>query len=163
MIIHASDLHNIPGMTVLDAFFRIISADCNHAPDPKAIAEHLHCLCNPLTYSHTLAQRTDDLMGIGLFQLIVADIFTDKIVNILLLLPLGKLCRRPDQLLHPGRQCLFMLLYLSLFKQILRFKNQIGRILIIFIMKSTGPEYLRMIQTQTEKQVCQLPAVNSGD
>ena len=66
MIIGAINPDNVPGMAVFDAFFRIIAANRDHAPDSKRIAKNLYCFGNPFTNTHALPQRTNDLVGIGL-------------------------------------------------------------------------------------------------
>ena len=48
-------------------------------------AEAFDSLCDALAHADALPERADDLVRVGLFQLIVMYIFTDKIVNILLL------------------------------------------------------------------------------
>ena len=88
MVISAADSHNIPCMAVFDVLLRIRFGYGDHAPDSQGVAENLYSLCYPLADPHPLAQRTDDLMGIRFFQLIVADAGADKIVDIPFLLPL---------------------------------------------------------------------------
>ena len=83
MIICTTNFYDIPSMTVLDPFFRIVTTDCDHAPDSKRITEYFHRFCNPFTYANSMSKWTDDLMGIRLFQLIITYILTDKIMNIL--------------------------------------------------------------------------------
>ena len=102
-------------------------------------------------------------MGIWLFQLVIAYIFTDKIVNVFLLLPFGKLHGRANQLFHPRIHCFLMFDNLLFLKQILRNKDKIRRILIVFIPKSCCPENLRMIQTHPKKQVVKHLPVTGRD
>ena len=71
-------------LTVLDPFLRIVAADSDYTPHTQRITKHLHRFGNALADTHALSQRSDNLMGIGLFQLIVGDIFADKVVNVLL-------------------------------------------------------------------------------
>ena len=42
MIIISTNSHNVPSMTVFDSFLRIVTADCDHTPDPECIAQHFH-------------------------------------------------------------------------------------------------------------------------
>ena len=55
MIKLSADFYDIPCMPILDAFLWIVSANGNHAPDPKGITQHFHRFCNPLTDSHTMS------------------------------------------------------------------------------------------------------------
>ena len=73
---------------------------------PSASQKHLHRLCDSLTDPDTVSQRSDDLMGIRLFQLIIVHIFTDKIMHILFFFQLRKLRCRTHQLLHPRMRVL---------------------------------------------------------
>ena len=65
VIIFSAQLYNIPGMAVFDPFFRVVAADNDHAPESQGIAQYFDCLGNPLADTHTLSQRSDNLMGIG--------------------------------------------------------------------------------------------------
>ena len=125
MISNTSDFDNIPGMPVFDPFLWIVAAQSDHAPHSKCIQQNLHCLCNSLADAHTLSQGTDDLMGIWLFQLVIAYIFTDKIVNVFLLLPFRELHGRANQLFHPRIHRFLVFNDLLFLKQILRNKNKI--------------------------------------
>ena len=125
MISGISDFDNIPGMPVFDPSLRVVAAQNDHAPYSKRIQQNLHCLCNALTDAHTLSQWTDNLMGIGLFQLVIAYIFTDKIVNVFLLLPFGKLHGRTNQFFHSRIHRFLVFNDLLFLKQILRNENKI--------------------------------------
>ena len=155
MIILPADPHNIPGVTVLDPFLRIVAADSDYTPHTQRITKHLHRFGNALADTHALSQRSDNLMGIGLFQLIVGDIFADKVVNVLLFFPLCELCGRSCQLFHPGLHGFLMFSDLIFLKQILRHEDDVGGVLIISIPITHHPEDLRMIQPQSEKYVIQ--------
>ena len=61
-------------------------------------------------------------------EFIIADIFTDKIMHILLFLPLRQLLSRANQLLNSGSHSLLMFANLLFIKKILRNKNQIRRV-----------------------------------
>ena len=81
MIINIIYFYNIPGMTVFDSLLWIITADSNDTPYSQRVQQYFHCLGNALTDTHALPQRSNDLMGIGFFQLIITYIFTDKIMH----------------------------------------------------------------------------------
>ena len=107
MIILAVDPDNIPGMAVFDPLLRIVSADGDDAPDTKSIAENLYGFGDSLADPHTVAERTDDLMRIRLFQLVIADIFADKVMDIFFLIQLGKLLCRAYKLVYAGlKRCI---------------------------------------------------------
>ena len=125
MIICTADPDNVPGMTVFNSFFRIIPAYCDHTPDSQRIEKNFHCFCNAFTDAHALSQRTNDLMGIRLFKLIVMYILTDKVMYIFFFFPLGKALCRTNQLLDSGFHCFLMFFYFSFIKQIFRDKNNV--------------------------------------
>ena len=116
MVIPAADFHDIPGVAVFDALFRIGFGYSYHAPDPQGVAENLHRLGDPLADAHALAQGADDLVGIRLLQLVVADAGTDKIMNIPFLLPLCHGFGQAYQLGRSGAHRLLMFFHLSLVK-----------------------------------------------
>ena len=74
MIVLSVDPDDVPGMTVFDPFFRIVPADGDNTPYTKGITEDLYGFGDSLADTDTMAQRPDDLVGIWLFQLVVADI-----------------------------------------------------------------------------------------
>ena len=125
MIVCTADPDNVPGMTVFDSFFRIIPAYRDHTPDSQRIEKDLDCFGNAFADANALSQRSNDLMGICLFKLIVMYILTDKVMYIFLLFPLRKALCRAHQLLYSGFHCLLMLFYFSLIKQIFRDKNNV--------------------------------------
>ena len=102
-----------------------------------------------------MPQNADDFMGILLFQLIVAYIFADKIVDIQQLFLIAAPCHRANQLFHACLQRLLMLLQLSLFKKIRRNQFCISGIGIIAILKCPCIEQLRTIQTQLHENIRQ--------
>ena len=95
-------------------------------------------------------------MGIRLFQLIISHIITDKIMNIFLLFPFRQIFCRPRKFFYSGGHCPLMLPDFIFVKQILRYKDQIRRVLIVFILISCHPENLRMIQPKPEKDIIKL-------
>ena len=97
MIVLSVDPDDVPGMTVFDPFFRIVPADGDNTPYTKGITEDLYGFGDSLADTDTMAQRPDDLVGIWLFQLVVADIFADEVMDIFFLIPLGKLHGRCAQ------------------------------------------------------------------
>ena len=84
MIVLSLDPDDVPGMTVFDPFFRIVPADGDNTPYTKGITEDLYGFGDSLADTDTMAQRPDDLVGIWLFQFVVADIFADEIVELIL-------------------------------------------------------------------------------
>ena len=56
-----------------------------------------------------MAQRPDDLVGIWLFQLVVADIFADEVMDIFFLIPLGKLHGGAHELVYARAHGFLML------------------------------------------------------
>ena len=153
MIICTADPDNVPGMTVFDTFFRIVSTYCDHAPDAQRIQKDFYRFCNALADTNALSERADDLMGISFFQLVIMYILTDKVMYIFLLFPLGKALYRAHQLLYSGFHCLLMFFHLRPVKQIFRQKLNVRRFLIITILKSRCPENLRMIQPKLKKHI----------
>lgn len=69
MVILSTDPHNIPGVTVFDPFLRIVAADSDYTPHTQRITKHLHRFGNTLADAYPLSQRSDNLMGIRLFNL----------------------------------------------------------------------------------------------
>lgn len=82
MIVLSVDPDDVPGMTVFDPFFRIVPTDGDNTPHTESITENLYRFGNSLADTDTMAQRPDDLVGIWLFQLVVADIFADEVMDI---------------------------------------------------------------------------------
>ena len=82
VIIFATQFYDIPGVAVFDPFFRIVPADGDNTPYTKGITEDLYGFGDSLADTDTMAQRPDDLVGIWLFQLVVADIFADEVMDI---------------------------------------------------------------------------------
>ena len=146
MIVLPVDADNVPGVAVFNAFFRIVSADGDDAPESQSIAENLYRFGDSLTDTDTMTKRADDFVGIWLFQLVIADIFTDKVVDIFFLIPFGKLQCRAHELVYTGSKSLLVFADLILVKNIFRDQDQIGRVLIIAVFKSYCPEDLRMVQ-----------------
>ena len=125
MIVCTADSDNVPGMTVFDSFFRIVAAYRDHTPDSQRIEKDLDCFGNAFADANALSQRSNDLMGICLLELIIMYILTDKVMYIFLLFPLRKALCRAHQFLYSGFHCLLMLFYFSLIKQIFRDKNNV--------------------------------------
>ena len=125
MIIHPADPDNVPGMTVFDTFFRIVSTYCDHAPDAQRIQKDFYRFCNALADTNALSERADDLMGISFFQLVIMYILTDKIMYIFFFFPFGHVLRRTHKLFNSGFHCFLMLFYFAFIKQIFRNKNNI--------------------------------------
>ena len=82
MVIFFIQPHHVPRMAILHAPFGVIFRQSNDTPNLQCITKNLNCLCNTLTNANAMPQNTDDFMGILLFQLIIAYIFADKIVDI---------------------------------------------------------------------------------
>ena len=53
MVVLSVNPDNIPGVAVLDPFFRIVSADGEDAPDTEGSAEHFYRFGDPFTYPYT--------------------------------------------------------------------------------------------------------------
>ena len=102
MIVLSVDPDDVPGMTVFDPFFRIVSTDGDNTPYTKGITEDLYGFGDSLADTDTMAQRPDDLVGIWLFQFVVADIFADEVMDIFFLIPLGKLHGGAHKLVYAG-------------------------------------------------------------
>ena len=163
MVVLSVNPDNIPGVAVFDPFFRIVSADGDDAPDTKGIAEHFYRFGDSLTDAYAVSKRPDDLVGVWLFQLVVADIFADKVVDIFFLIPLGKLHGRAYKLVYAGAQSFLGVPDLILVKDIFRDQDQIWRIFVIAVFEPHGPEDLRMIQSQLEKHIIEPVSVGSGN
>lgn len=97
-----------------------------------------------------MAQRPDDLVGIWLFQFVVADIFADEVMDIFFLIPLGKLHGGAHKLVYAGSQGFLMLPDFIFVEDIFRNQYQIWRVLVITVFKPHSPENLRVIQTKLE-------------
>ena len=69
MVVRFPDLDDVPGMAVFDALFRVIAAERDHAPDAERITENFDRFGDALADADALSQRSDDLMGVGLFNL----------------------------------------------------------------------------------------------
>ena len=67
MVVRFSDLDDVPGMAVFDALFRVIAAERDHAPDAERITKNFDRFGDALADADALSQRSDDLMGVGLF------------------------------------------------------------------------------------------------
>ena len=81
-------------------------------------------------------------MGIGLFQFIVVDILTDKIVDILFLFQL-----------HPGIHGFLVVFDLALLKKVFRDEDQIRGIREIPVFKAGHPENLRVVKAELKKNI----------
>ena len=126
MIILSVDSDNVPGMAVFDTFFGIISADGDNTPDSEGIAENFYGFGDSLTDADTMAKRSDDLMGVWLFQFVIADIFADKVVDIFFLIPFRKLRCRAYKLLYAGVQSFLVLADLFLSKMYSGIRMRLG-------------------------------------
>ena len=163
MIILSVDSDNVPGMAVFDTFFGIISADGDNTPDSEGIAENFYGFGDSLTDADTMAKRSDDLMGVWLFQFVIADILEDKVVDIFFLIPFRKLRCRAYKLLYAGVQSFLVLADFVFVKNVFGDQDEVGRILIMTVFKSHSPEDLRMIQTKLKKNVIEPVSVSSRD
>ena len=67
MVVRFPDLDDVPGMAVFDALFRVIAAERDHAPDAERITKNFDRFGDALADADALSQRSDDLMGVGLF------------------------------------------------------------------------------------------------
>ena len=112
----------VPGVAVSYSPLRIGFTEGNDALHPHRVAQGLHRFGNALAHADPLGHRPDDLMGIGLFQLVIADILQNKVVNGQFLLQLTFPLQGPHEPLHPGGNSLLMGAYLALFKEVLRNK-----------------------------------------
>ena len=50
-----TDFYDIPCVTVLDAFLRIVPANSNHAPESKNITQNFYRFCNALADTYTMS------------------------------------------------------------------------------------------------------------
>ena len=100
-----------------------------------------------------MSKRPDDLVGVWLFQLVIADVFADKVMDIFFLIPLGKLHGRAYKLVYAGTQSFLVFPDLILVKDIFRDQDQIWGIFVIAVFEPHGPENLRMNQSQLEKHI----------
>lgn len=90
MIIYAADFDDIPGVAVFNPLIRIVSADCDDAPDTKLIEKDFDRLGDSLTDTHSLSSGPMISLRIWFLEFIVADVFADKIVDIFFLFPFGQ-------------------------------------------------------------------------
>ena len=101
MVVSAVQPNDIPGVAVLDALFRVVLRDGNDAPQPRGVAQRLDCLGNALADGDALTEGSQNLVGIGFFQLVVPDILTDIVVDLLLLVPVAFAFDGAKQFLDP--------------------------------------------------------------
>ena len=125
MIIYAADFDDIPGVAVFDPLIRIVSADCDDAPDTKLIEKDFDRLGDSLTDTHSLSEWSYDLVRIWFLEFIVADVFANKIVDIFFLFPFGQVFGRPHELVYPCGHCLLVFFDLTFFEEIFRDKDDI--------------------------------------
>ena len=154
---------NIPSMAVLDTSVRRRFGDRDDTPHTQRVAQDLDRLGDPLTHSHALAQRSDDLVGIGLLQLVVVHIPADEVVDILFFLRRGQGHSRADQLVDPGGEGLLMLAHLTLAEPIVRQQLHIGGPRDKAVGKPGDVKDVRAVQTQLEKDVAQPAAIQTRD
>ena len=153
----AIDFQNVPGVAVFDALFRIGFGDGDDAPHAQRVTENFHRLGDALAHADTLAQRTDDLMRVGLFQFVVPDILADEIMDVPLFFQRRHILRGTGQLFHPGRQSFLMVLDLALVKKIFRHQFHVVRSLVKAVGKAGDIEDLRAVQPQLEKNIAKFP------
>ena len=110
-------------MTILDSFFRIGFGNRNDTPEPKLITEDFDSFRNSFTYADSLSQWADNLVGVGLFEFVVAHILTDEIVDVLFFFQRGQRLGGTNQLGNAGGEGFLVLLDLVFFKQV--FRNQL--------------------------------------
>ena len=157
MIPVPSHFQHIPRVAVPDSPVRSGLADSDHTFDSQAAAEELYGFCNPLAHAYALLKRPYNLVGVLLFQLVIGDVFTDKVMDKPLLLLQSHIPGLPDKAVHPPLQGLLVLPYLLFFKHVLRTHSHILGILRKPVMKTLRKKDFRVIQPETEKYIGKLP------
>ena len=102
-------------------------------------------------------------MGIGLFQLVIAHVLADEVVDIALLFPVGHGLGRTGQLGHPGGQGPLVLLDLPLVKEVLGNELHTGGLGVYPVGKAGDIEELRAVQPQAEEDLTELLSLHPGD
>ena len=146
----SAQFHDVPGVPVADAFFRVVFGDDHDAPQTECVTEGFHRLGNPLTDTDALPQRSQDLVGVGLFQLVIAHVLADKIVDVQLLLPLAFRLYRAGQLGDPGGHGPLVLPDLSLVEEVLGEKVHAGSRRVDPAGEACDVEDLRVVQAELE-------------
>ena len=162
VIILSVQLQNVPGVAVFHATLRVCLGDGDHAPDAQGVTEDLHRLGDALAHPHAVGERTDDLVGIGLFQLVVADVGADKIVDAPLLVPDAAVLQGTGQFLHPGGEGLLLVPDLGFFKEV--FWQQLHVLCAggVAVGKAGDIEDLRAVQPQLEEEISKYAPIQPG-
>ena len=88
MVILSADAQHVPGVAVADAALRRGLAQRHDAPEAEPVTQGLDGLGNALAHADALRQRAEDLVGVGLFELVIAHLLQNKIMDGELLLKL---------------------------------------------------------------------------
>ena len=156
MVPLAAECDNIPRVQVFFAVCAVTVADGDHARQIDRIAQKLHGLGDPLADADAVRERSDDLMRIRLFELVIADIVEDEIVDIPFLCRRGHILHRANQPLDAGLQRLLVLADLRLGEHVLR--HELPRIRVVGRAAGVADrvEDLGMVQPQLKKERAQL-------
>ena len=133
-------------------------AEGHDARQSHGVAQGLHGFGDALAHADPLGQRPDDLVGIRLFQLIIPDVFQNKLVDGQLLLPVGLSRQGADQTVQPGGDRLPVLADLALIEQILRQQLHMVCPGNPAILKPGDVKQQRRVQLQPQVDVRQLLA-----
>ena len=63
--------YHVPGVAVADAALRRDLAQRHDAPEAEPVTQGLDGLGNALAHADALRQRAEDLVGVGLFELVI--------------------------------------------------------------------------------------------
>ena len=163
VIILPADPHNVPGVAVADALVRVVLRDDHDAPQPQGVAQGLHRLGDALAHAHPLAQRAQDLVGVGLFQLVVPHVLADEVVDVPLLFNLALVHGGAGQLGDPGGHGPLVLPDLPFVKEVLGQKLHRGGGGVDPAGEAGDIEDLRVVQAELEQDLPQLLHLQPGD
>lgn len=154
--------YHVPGVAVFHAPLRGRLAEGHDAGQLHRVAQGLHRFGDALAHPHPLGQGADDLVGIGLFQLVIPDVLQNEGVDGQLLVPVAFPLQGPGQTVQPGGHRLAVLADLPLVEQILRQQLHMVRPGHPPVLKPGDVEHQRRVQLQPQIDVRQLRAVQPG-
>ena len=152
MIALPAELDDVPGVQVALAIGAVPVADGDHARQPKPVTQQLDRFGHALAHADAVGQRANDFVRIRLFELIIADVFHDEIMDRALLLRRRKTAQRPQQARHARLDRLPVLPDTLFLKPVLRPELHKRRLRHRAARKTNGVEDLRMIQLELEKE-----------
>ena len=152
MITLPAELDDVPGVQVAFTIGTVPVADGDHARQTEPVTQQLDRLGHALAHADAVGQRADDLVGIRLFELVIADVFHNEIMDRALLLHRRQTAQRPQQAHHTRLDRLPVLPDALFLKPVLRTELHKRRLRHRAARKAHGVKDLRMIQPELEKE-----------